>query len=255
MRSLAFPAILLSLAVSHVSYAQYAFEDFLKAVESGQQNNARLNSPRLAQLPTGPEELPAPKPNLPESAGSLLNQAQASPSDLNTAVPGAAATKNAAPNSDASGHQAPLTPAPEPVPLHTYSETAAPSHAMPVLPQINFEDAFAQQEIGMSADSHYQGAGGSDCGCNARSGASHASGSSCSSGSCGTRSCAVMAHSPAHLPPPSTLHGYFNASPCIANVWDNYACEAGKECRKTHSQIQMSQSTLNAGCSHRAKCE
>lgn len=255
MRSLASPAaLLLTLAVTQSTYAQYGFEDFLKAVESGQQNNARLNSPRLAQLPTGPEELPPPRPSLPETGDTFLESAPPSPSDLQAPAPGTANSKITAPGT-APGINKPMPQAsipesPQPVPLYSPSPDPAPNLSMPVLPQIDFEEAFAQQDIGLSESYGVQASPGSDCNCHGRFGASHAS---CTSGGCSTRSCNVMAHYPADLPPPSTLRGYFNASPCIANVWDGYACEAAKECQKTQHHIQGGQ--ILSGCGHKTKCE
>ncbi len=46
--------------------------------------------------------------------------------------------------------------------------------------------------------------------------------------------CQVPPYRQPLLPPPYSLRGYFNASPCEADVWAGYACEAAANCREHH---------------------
>jgi hypothetical protein len=59
--------------------------------------------------------------------------------------------------------------------------------------------------------------------------------------------CPVMPHQPVNLPAPATVRGYFNAPPCIANVWDGYSCEAGAACKRTQDKIN--------GVRHANRCD
>jgi|GEM_PF-2469015 len=60
--------------------------------------------------------------------------------------------------------------------------------------------------------------------------------------------CAVMPYRQPILHAPSTLHGYFNASPCIIHLWDDYACEAAAECAKhQHKPCQVTGQVYDRG--------
>lgn len=69
--------------------------------------------------------------------------------------------------------------------------------------------------------------------------------------SCGhsshARECSVLPYQTPRLPAPSSLRGYFNASPCIVNVWDGYSCEAAAACAKTR-QCLMGRHGHPNGC-------
>jgi hypothetical protein len=246
MRSLSIPAVLLSLAVSQSAYSQYGFEDFLKAVESGQQNNLKLNSARLAQLPEGPEELPAPKPSALDAGVPSLENA---PSRL-----GEKSVESSSDVPSRSNAPKPLppvapTPVPEPSPMQSTSveETSAPP--------MEHEESLIAHDHGSLISSDAYASSGSDCGCGAHARTSFGTCSSCDAGSCGVRTCNVLSHYPVNLPPPSTLRGYFNASPCVANVWDGYACDAAKECNRTQHRIQFGQAPPHSACTDRTRCD
>lgn len=238
MRALAFPALLLAIAVSQPAYSQYDFDDFLKAVESGQQKTGTLNSPRLAQVPSAIEELPAPKPTLPgpiELEPSGLSSTADAPSLSEQSA------KEVTPTPSPASPQNQRDPGPyQPIPLEAPPQPQSLVMPSPTLPSpINFDEVFAQQDVGLSCqDDHVA----------SRRGARGCSGSGCESCASGCRSCAVMAHYPVNLPAPSTLRGYFNASPCVANVWDGYACDAAKECQRTQQQIQSGHSRQASSC-------
>jgi hypothetical protein len=62
--------------------------------------------------------------------------------------------------------------------------------------------------------------------------------------------CPVMSHQPVILPAPSTLRGYFNAPPCISNVWDGYSCEASAACKRTQDKINGVRRCIGCGSGH-----
>jgi len=65
----------------------------------------------------------------------------------------------------------------------------------------------------------------------------------------------LMTHQPVNLPPPASLRGYFNASPCTANVWDGYACEAAAECAKVQRKLAPPSHHDGWTDSRKARCE
>ncbi|MGV3483110.1 MAG: hypothetical protein ACO1RT_01690 [Planctomycetaceae bacterium] len=163
------------LAAPAAAHAQYDFDDFLQAVESGQSKSTppSLEMPRLAQLPDGPDQ-----PMLGDTG-------------------------------------------PQPVPLNGL----APIESLPAPPQsqpqqMYFEELFDQQDVGLSQPHPVVSHGCQSCG--------HAS---------HRHECAVMPYRTPNLPAPATIHGYFRASPCVANVWDGYSCEAAAECAKTQRKL------------------
>ncbi len=174
-------AIVFTVPIS--TSAQYDFDDFLQAVESGQSKTAasEAQSPRLAQLPDGP-------------APSVM-------------IDGGVA---------------------QPLPVPVQSDPS----------QVNFPEVFQQE-------------------CDDRGLAQPVA--SCSHGckSCGRapygQECAAMPYQVPNLPAPSTLRGYFNASPCIANVWDGYSCEAAAACVKKQQKLMGTYGSA-IGC-RKQKCD
>ena len=179
--------------------AQYDYEDFLQAVESGQARSTppSLEMPRLAQLPDGPAPTLATDPQ--------LQPLPAEEPGLIESLPPAAGT------------------APQ-------VQTAPP--------QIHYEQLFQNQDIGLSNRVTVVGHGCHSCGSLPY-----------------VRECAVMPYRIPNLPAPATLHGYFYASPCVANVWDGYSCEAAAECAKTQRKLTGSHGrSRGLGCA-KTPCE
>ena len=192
---------LLVFAAPTVATAQYDFDDFINAVESGQSKSAPppLEMTRLAQLPNGSDEATT-------GGGPAL---QPIPSDA--------------------------TVQSEPMPISMLES--------PVPNQGNFEELFAQQDTGLADPSMH-------CSCNSRKADCH----SCRHAA-RSRQCSVMPYQTPELPAPSTLRGYFNASPCIANVWDGYACEASARCAKTQQSIAGTDGKQHGCRSGKTRCE
>lgn len=181
--------VLLALTVPSVVRAQYDFDDFLQAVESGQAKSTPSTPvPRLAQLPSGPAQ-PAP---------STLQPLAMNPPNAIEFLP--------------------------------------PSQGAPRA--MNIEQLFEQQDRGLSEPVRVTSYGGQSC-----DRCSHA------------RECTVIPYQAPNLPAPSSLRGYFNASPCIVNVWDGYACEASAACAKTRRALAGSNGHRGQSACGKTPCE
>lgn len=182
------------------AWAQYDFDDFLNAVESGKSKSQPSIpiSPRLAQLQDSPKTAPL------ADAGGML---ESPPVLTQHDVPEATILPTPEPKLEQSlSHHAPLTHVPQ-------FET--------VPNQVDFGTLFDQQaaeNFGLSATVS------TDC-------------KTCNHVSSQKETCAIMPYRQPNLPAPSTLHGYFNASPCIVHLWDDYACEAAAECAKHQHKV------------------
>ncbi len=192
---------LVTIVAPSMVYAQYDYDDFMTAVQSGQSKQAApsLEMPRLAQLPDG--------------SGAAVD-----------GMP-------------------PIEPVPSPAPSH-----AAPMPQpiqVPAPPtQINFDELFQQQDFGL-ADPLTK----SSCGC------AQAAGHSCDRVGY-VDECPVMPYQVPRLPAPASLRGYFQSSPCIANVWDGYSCEAAAQCAKRQSHLLGSQGCSSGSCqSCKTRCD
>jgi len=120
-------------------------------------------------------------------------------------------------------------PTESPVQLEPIQFSMIDDYPQPI--QVNFEELFQQQNVGLADPSMH-------CSCNSGP-AANSSPAACQScnHSPHRRQCAVMPYQTPDLPAPASVRGYFNASPCIANVWDGYACEASARCAKTQQSI------------------
>ncbi len=118
-------------------------------------------------------------------------------------------------------------PLPAPVP---------PSAQELQVPQtIPMEDLFEQQDIGLSDPTVSYNAGCQKC-----------------QGSVPRRECVHPQYQAPNLPSPTSLRGYFKASPCIANVWDGYSCEAAANCAKIQQKLAGGHTH---GCSQCQACK
>ena len=192
---------LLIFAAPAIATAQYDFNDFIDAVESGQSKSgtASVEMPRLAELPNGAGEN--------TTAGT-------------------------------SALQPILSDAPVPLEPMAFSMLESP-----VPNQVNFEELFEQQDAGLADPAMH-------CSCNSNKADCHQCRHAARS-----RQCAVMPYQTPELPAPSSLRGYFNASPCIANVWDGYACEASARCARTQQSISATRGTQHSRRHTKAACE
>lgn len=215
--------ICLAVVLPSAAHAQFSYDDFLRNVEAGSGVPAD-SSPRVAQAESQESSLPAPSAQSPVTAPPA-NSADALPAQPAAQVPSLDMPPAAAPTDSA-------VPQPVPMPLQM------PPASGPSPNIVNFDQLFADEQFGLST--------GPGCGCEQTAAApgcsqcnSRSSCNSCTSGcrSCRTGQCVAMAYYTPQLPPPSTLRGFFNASPCVANLWDNYACEAGQECAKLQQRV------------------
>ncbi len=192
---------LLVFAAPAIATAQYDFNDFIDAVESGQSKSApsSLEMPRLAELPNGSGEN--------TTAGTSALQPILSDSPI------------------------PL----EPMPFSMLES--------PVPNQVNFEELFEQQDTGLADPAMH-------CSCNSKKADCHRCRHAAHS-----RQCAVMPYQIPELPAPSSLRGYFNASPCMANVWDGYACEASARCAQTQQSITGNHGNQHSRRHRKVPCE
>jgi hypothetical protein len=203
MRFTAITALAIVVFAPLIASAQYDFDDFLKAVESGQavskpQSVERLpplQMPRLAQVP-----------ELPSTPSQLQSPANAAPAP----VPAAPEPESLPARTPSPLPSQPVQPVPAPV----------SAHCQPIPSTVNFEELFEQQEIGLSTMPVGHRGGCQSCEC-----------------AVGVRECAVMPYRMPNLPAPSTIQGYFNSSPCVANVWDGYSCDAAAECAKRQKKL------------------
>ena len=174
---------LLVFAAPAIATAQYDFDDFIDAVESGQSKSApsSLETARLAELPNG--------------SGAAMTAGSSALQPILSETP------------------VPLEPMP-----FSMLESPLPN-------QVNFEELFEQQDTGLADPAMH-------CSCNSNKADCHQCRHTAKS-----RQCSVLPYQTPELPAPSSLRGYFNASPCIANVWDGYACEATARCAETQQSI------------------
>jgi len=186
MRSTNLLVALLVFAVPSIVNAQYDFDDFINAVEAGQ-----------AKTPVS-----APSLEMPQLAQ----------------IPSGSVTANA------DGINMPqAVPAESPVQLEPIQFSMIEDYPPPM--QVNFEELFQQQDVGLADPSRPCSCNSAPAACQSCRHARH------------HRQCTVMPYQTPELPAPASLRGYFNASPCIANVWDGYACEASAHCAKTQQRI------------------
>ncbi len=234
-----------------IVHAEVSYDQFLRAVESGGEGVNRTVSHRLAQAPESEASLPAPaaKPadlNEPAAVPSLIAPGTNAEPPVTNAPSEILSVPDGAPQPTPMAQPAPIA---QPVPMSGPVPHAAPTFDAAAPATVDFNQVFAAEEFGPS-----QAAG---CGCQAGPAASApvaqgypASGcgaGGCHAGGCECRSCGVMSYYTPNLPPSSSFRGYFNASPCVANVWDGYASEAAAECAKFQYRLAGPQ-TAQAPC-------
>jgi hypothetical protein len=216
MRFIAISATLIVLSAAVPTSAQYDFNDFMHAVKSGQQKTRNAPPTVLAQFQ---DDAPQRLASDVESLQPISNNGS-----------------------------------PEPLALTEPQSLAS----------VNFDALLQEQEVQGGGPIYPEGSA-----IHAEGSAIHAEGSAihptmpygvpqASSCGCDHRSshvgrlvdCPVMPHQPVNLPAPATIRGYFNAPPCIANVWDGYSCEAATACKRTQDKINGVRHSSRLGSGH-----
>lgn len=191
-------AVIVVSAVAPAS-AQYDYDDFIQAVESGKQKARNVYPTRLAQF----------QDDAPQSLASDVETLQSTANESS----------------------------PEPIAL-TEPES---------LTSVNLEALIQEQEgavlgpqlpetpVAYPAAIPYAAPRAGLCGCEQPSHFGR------------VVDCPVMPHQPLNLPAPATLRGFFNAPPCISNVWDGYSCEATAACKRTQDKINGVRRCMGCG--------
>jgi len=258
MRSTLYLFATLLVVSPTILQAQYDFDDFLQAVESGKAKSETPSriAPRLAQRTESPLPGPADGKGAISDVPSITEPREVPPTSiLPTPNPDLIANplnpvapqRSEVPASQGrvsplQANQAPMSQ-PDPMPLSmieesenesrmigpsvvespmVQSQTRADSGNAIAPGHVDFQTLFEQPQLSCNCGSTMTP--GSNC-------------STCSQPYATLASCPVMPYRQPNLPAPSSLRGYFSASPCLAHVWDGYACEAAPACAKFQQQL------------------